>query len=61
VSGAYDPEVMEALRKMEGGTGGVESIELSAGYLSAGGQESERRIVQAGYRLGAVLRTIVAQ
>src|SRR5262245_9316877 len=57
---AYDVEVMDALRRMEAGGGSVEVITLSQGYLLAGGQVAEKRLVQAGYRLGAVLKQIAA-
>ena len=60
VTVSYDAEIITALRAMESGTGGVVPIELSEDYLRAGGRNSERRMVQAGFRLGAVLKGIVA-
>jgi hypothetical protein len=56
----YDAEVMAALARMEA-VGRTESIDLSQGYLKAGGRIAERRLVEAGYRLGAVLKEIVKQ
>jgi hypothetical protein len=61
VVAAYDPEVMVALRAMEDGAGTVAQIELSEDYLRAGGRIANRRVVQAGYRLGAVLKEMVAE
>jgi hypothetical protein len=61
VTVAYDAEIITALRGMERGSGGVESIRLSEDYLKAGGRNSERRLVQAGFRLGVVLKGIVAE
>ena len=55
---AYDSEVLAAVSKMEA-AGAVEEIELSERYLKTGGPIAEQRMVQAGYRLGAVLKTIV--
>lgn len=52
---AYAPEVLDALRMMEAAGGDVEEIELSGEYLNAGGHESARRLVQAGYRMGPCL------
>jgi len=57
----YEAEIITAVRAMEGGTGWVEPIELSQDYLKAGGRNSERRLVQVGYRLGSVLKGIVAE
>jgi hypothetical protein len=54
----YDAEVMAALRRMEA-AGGVDAINLSEAYLKEGGRISERRLVEAGHRLGAVLKEIV--
>ena len=34
-------------------------INLSQAYLQAGGRLSKQRVVQAGYRLGAVLRVVM--
>lgn len=56
----YDAEVREALGQMEA-TGSSEMIELSEAYLQAGGKLAQRRIVEAGYRLGAVLKQVVAE
>jgi S1/P1 nuclease len=55
---AYAPDVLDALRMTEAAGGDVEEIGLSEAYLKAGGHESARRLVQAGYRLGAVLKQL---
>jgi len=39
----------------------VQPIDLSQEYLQAGGQVAEQRIVQAGYRLGALLKSIAGE
>jgi hypothetical protein len=56
----YDAEIMAALARMES-VGRIESIDLSEAYLKAGGRIAERRLVEAGYRLGAVLKEVVKQ
>ena len=66
-SRVYTEEVLSALRNMEsagnresaGNT--VQPIDLSQEYLQAGGQVAEQRIVQAGYRLGALLKSIAGE
>ena len=55
----YDVEVRPALARMEASGGPIESIQLSEAYLKAGGTISEARLVQAGFRLGAVLKELV--
>ena len=55
----YTSDVLEALRKMEAGGGGVEEIELTEEYLKAGGQIAERRVVQAGFRLAELLKSLL--
>jgi S1/P1 Nuclease len=57
---AYDQEVLAAVAKMEAGGRAVQEIELSERYLKAGGAMAEWRMVQAGYRLGAVVKGIVS-
>ncbi len=57
----YDAEVMGALARMEAAGGGVAAIDLSEAYLKAGGKIAERRLVEAGYRLGAVLKEVVGK
>jgi hypothetical protein len=59
-SAVYSDDVMAALKAMEAGSGVVEQIELLEDYLKTGGQVAERRMVQAGYRLGAVLKAVIA-
>ena len=59
--GGLRAEIVTAVRAMEGGTGGVKAIELSPEYLAAGVSNSERRLVQAGFRLGTVLRAFIAK
>jgi hypothetical protein len=56
----YDEEVLAAVAKMESGGGAMQEIELSERYLKAGGGMAEWRMVQAGYRLGAVVKGIVS-
>jgi len=60
VKSVYDAEVTAALRQMEA-AGEVYAIELSEGYLQAGGNVARHRLVEAGYRLGAVLKQIAAE
>ena len=57
---AYDAEVRTALRRMEA-AGRIEPIELSEAYLKAGGRIAQRRLVEAGFRLGAVLKQVAAE
>jgi hypothetical protein len=54
----YTKEVLEALRKMES-AGAVEEISMSEEYLKAGGHIAERRVVQAGFRLAELLRSLI--
>ena len=56
---AYDAEVRAALTRMET-AGSLVPIDLSEAYLQSGGHTAKRRLVEAGYRLGAVLK-LVAQ
>jgi hypothetical protein len=56
---AYGPEVMGYLRNIEQEGGEIQPISLDADYLRAGGKVCEKRVVQAGYRLGAVLKQIL--
>ena len=62
LTATYDPEIMIALRKAEA-TGALPEapLVLSEDYLKMGGRLSERRVIQAGYRLAAVLRAVVAE
>lgn len=60
-SHVYTDEVLAALRRMEAAGDMVEVIDLSQDYLKAGGKVAERRVIEAGYRLGAVLKTLVAE
>jgi hypothetical protein len=46
---------------MEVSGGTVGEIDLSEQYLKAGGHVAAHRLVQAGYRLGAVLKQIAAE
>jgi hypothetical protein len=57
---AYDSEVLGEVAKMEAANL-IREIGLSERYLQAGGRIAERRLVEAGYRLGAVLMEIVRQ
>ncbi|HEY2414370.1 MAG TPA: S1/P1 nuclease [Pirellulaceae bacterium] len=54
----YTTEVIDALRKMEA-AGSVAEISLSEDYLKSGGRIAERRVVQAGFRLGELLKSLV--
>jgi hypothetical protein len=55
---AYADEVLATLRRMDEVGAAVEGIDLSEEYLKTGGRVAELRIVQAGYRLGAILKKI---
>jgi hypothetical protein len=56
----YSPELLAYLRsvEMEGGTD-LKPFEFSDEYLKAGGKICDKRVVQAGFRLAAVLKQIV--
>jgi len=58
----YGPDVLGYLRnrEAEGGTD-LQPISLPGEYLRAGGKICDRRIVQAGFRLAAVLKEIVTR
>jgi hypothetical protein len=58
---AYGPEVLTPLRIAEQSGEKPPMIALSEEYLSIAGQVAKRRAVEAGYRLGAVLKAIVRQ
>jgi len=59
VTVTYDPEIMLALRKAEAaGALPAEPLVLSAEYLRMGGRIAERRAIQAGYRLAAILKAV---
>lgn len=61
LTATYDPEIMIALRKAEAsGAATAEPLTLSEDYLKMGGRLAERRVIQAGYRLGAVLKAVAA-
>ena len=53
----YDPEVMGTLRGLESTHEDIENepIDLSEAYLRTGADAAEKRVVQAGFRLGAIL------
>jgi hypothetical protein len=55
----YTTEVVEALGRMEAGGGPVEEISLSEAYLKVGGHIAEQRVVQAGFRLAELLKSLV--
>jgi hypothetical protein len=57
----YTEDVLQALRSMESIGETVQPIELSEPYLQSGGRVAQRRVVQAGYRLGAVLKLLVPE
>lgn len=56
----YSPEVMAYLRNVEREGTVSRPVDLDEVYLRAGGKVCDRRLVQAGYRLAAVLKRIVA-
>jgi hypothetical protein len=60
-SAAYDIQLLDALRSMEAAGGAVQELMMSEPYLKAGGSIAEQRVVEAGYRLGAVLRQITGK
>jgi hypothetical protein len=62
VTAVYDREVLVFLRVQESGPADAQlpALELSEEYLKTGGEISQRRLVQAGFRLGAILKTIAA-
>lgn len=56
----YSPELMGYLRNLEReGKSELQPFEFDDEYLKAGGKICDRRVVQAGYRLAAVLKQIV--
>ncbi len=57
----YTDDVLRALRSLELVGDAVQPIELSEAYLKTGGSVAQRRVVQAGYRLGAVLKLLVPE
>jgi S1/P1 Nuclease len=60
VNVVYGPEVIGYLRNMDQeGAKELQPITLEADYLKAGGKVCNQRVVQAGYRLAAVLTQIV--
>ncbi len=62
VTVTYDPEIMLAVRKAEAaGALPAEPLVLSGEYLRMGGRIAERRAIQAGYRLAAVLKFAVVE
>src|SRR5205807_1658158 len=56
----YDSEVLGIIGKLEVSGEMPIDIELSERYLKTGGAIAERRLVEAGYRLGAVLKTLLS-
>ena len=52
----YDPAILQAVQQATPGVK-LEPISLSTEYLKAAGQLARRRIVAAGLRLGALLKT----
>jgi hypothetical protein len=57
---AYDAEVMGFVRELEQSPADAElpRIKLSEAYLKQGGAVANRRLVQAGFRLGRILEAI---
>ncbi len=46
---------------MEAAGGPIHELTMSEAYLTNGGHIAERRVVEAGYRLGAVLKEVAAK
>jgi len=59
-SQAYAPEILAPVRLMDMDADGSEfpPIALSEEYLQNGGRLCERRVIEAGFRLGAILKGI---
>jgi len=55
----YTDEVLNELRAAEAASAKVPTVELSEDYLKTAGAVAEQRVVEAGYRLGAVLAKVV--
>jgi hypothetical protein len=55
----YDSELLAIVSKLEAAGQQPMDLELSESYLKTAGPIAERRLVEAGYRLGAVLKQIV--
>lgn len=59
---AYGPEILGPVRIMDGDMDTeYPPIVLTEDYLQAGGRAADRRLIQAGYRLGAILKQIAAE
>ena len=58
---AYSPDILAAVAKAESTGGALTPLEMNEAYLQAGGRIVERRLIEAGYRLGTVLRQIAAE
>jgi S1/P1 nuclease len=58
VTAVYDPALMMDLRQAEAGTGELAPLTLPEEYLRMGGRLSQRRAIQAGYRLAAVIKAV---
>jgi S1/P1 nuclease len=54
----YDNEILAVLSKLEAAGQQPVDLELRERYLKTAGPVAERRLVEAGYRLGAVLKQI---
>jgi hypothetical protein len=59
VNVAYGPEVVSFLRNLEDEGKAIQPLTLDESYLKAGGVVSKKRVVEAAYRLAAVLKQIV--
>ncbi len=59
----YDADVMTYLSVVERevDSNEVDPLDLPETYLQTAGTEAGKRIVQAGFRLGAVLKALVAE
>jgi hypothetical protein len=59
VNFVYSPDLLNYVRKVEQEGSDLKPFEFDEGYLRAGGKICDKRVVQAGYRLAAVLKQIV--
>src|SRR5262245_35317754 len=57
----YSPDILSSVAKAETAGGSLDPLDMSEDYFKAGGRVAERRVAEAGYRLGAILRQIAAE
>lgn len=62
ITAAYSSEILSPIRAMERkGNQGTFALTVSEEYLQNGRRIADQRLVQAGFRLGAILKEIAAQ